>query len=253
MADILIKTAEQIEKIALAGSVVAELFEELSNYIKPGINTAQIDAFAEKFIKKRGGRPTFKYVPGYQHTLCISVNNEVVHGIPRKSKVIEKGDIVSVDCGVTLDGFIGDATVTYVMPGAAEEAKKLVEVTRKSLEIGIEQAVIGNHIGDIGHAVQKYVESHGFSVVKEYVGHGVGIELHEDPAVPHYGNPGEGELLVEGMVLAIEPMVNAGSDACRTLKDGWTVVTKDGSLSCQFEHTVAITKEGPKILTIKRG
>ncbi len=248
---ILIKTPAQIEKIGAAGKIVAELFDELRDYIKPGVNTFQIDAFAEKYIKKRGGKPTFKYVPGYQNALCISVNNEVVHGIPRKSKIIEKGDIVSVDCGVTLEGYIGDATMTYIMPGASETAKKLVEVTRKSLEIGIQKAVIGNSVGDIGHAIQQFVESHGFSVVKEYVGHGVGIELHEDPAIPHYGNPGEGEKLIEGMVIAIEPMVNEGEDGCRTLKDGWTVVTKDGTLSCQFEHTVAITKDGPKVLTVR--
>lgn len=246
---IILKTPEQIEKISRAGDILADLFEELRTYIRPGVNTYQIDKFAERFIRKHGARATFKSVPGYNYATCISVNNEVVHGIPRKSKVIERGDIVSVDCGTTLSGYIGDSTVTFVMPGATEEALKLVDVTRKSLEIGIEKAVIGNRLGDIGAAIQSYVESNGFSVVKEYVGHGTGVELHEEPAIPHYGNPGEGVELVEGMVLAIEPMVNQGSDGCRTLRDGWTVVTKDGKLSCQFEHTVAITKDGPVVLT----
>lgn len=248
---IILKTPEQIGKIKIAGKLLGELYEELKSYIKPGVTTLQIDKYADRFLKKRGASPTFKSVPGYKHATCISVNYEVVHGIPKKDKIIRKGDILSVDCGATVDGFIGDSTCSYVMPGANDEARKLVDVTRKCLEFGIENAVIGNRLGDIGSAIQKYAEGEGFSVVREYVGHGTGVYLHEDPAIPHYGNPGEGEELQEGMVIAIEPMINQGTEKCRTLPDGWTVVTKDGKLSCQFEHTVAITKKGPVILTLR--
>jgi len=250
MTGIIIKTPEQIGKIHEAGKILAELYAELKNYIRPGVSTLQIDSYAERFIKKRGGYPTFKSVMGYRHATCIAINNEVVHGIPKKHKIVKRGDIVKVDCGVTLNGLIGDSTETYLMPGANDTAKKLVEVTRKCLEIGIQECVPGKTIGDIGAAIQEYAESNGFSVVTEYVGHGTGVHLHEDPAVPHFGTRGEGEKLVEGMVLAIEPMINEGSYKCRTLDDGWTVVTVDGKLSCQVEHTVAITAQGPKILTI---
>lgn len=245
-----LKSDEQIEKIAISGALLSRMFAEVKAYIKPGISTLQVDSFAERFIKKNGGRPTFKYVPGYHHATCMAINNEVVHGIPRKDRIIQRGDLVSVDCGITLNGYISDRTDTFLMPGASDEAKRLTEVTKRCLDIGIQRAIIGNAIGDIGAAIQKYAESNGYAVVKEYVGHGTGIELHEDPAVPHYGNPGEGEKLVAGMVLAIEPMINEGTDGCKTLQDGWTVVTKDGKLSCQFEHTIAITKDGPRILTI---
>lgn len=249
MSGVIIKTAEQIEGIHKAGVVLAELYRELKTYIKPGVSTLQIDCFADRFIKKNGGFPTFKTVAGYRHATCIAVNNEVVHGIPKKTKIIKRGDIVSVDCGITLNGFIGDSTVTYLMPGASEIAKKLVDVTAKCLEIGIKECVPGKKVGDIGAAIQEYAESNGFSVVTDYVGHGTGIHLHEEPAVPHYGKRNDGLLLKEGMVLAIEPMINEGTHKTKTLNDGWTVVTLDGKLSCQFEHTVAITIEGPKILT----
>lgn len=246
---IIIKTPEQIEKIARAGAVVARLLDELEHYIRPGVTTLQIENFADRFIKKAGGRATFKSVPHYHHATCVSLNNEVVHAIPRKDRIIQRGDLVKVDCGVTLDGYIGDSTRTYVMPGASETAQRLAAVTRRCLELAIEQAIVGNRIGDIGAAIQQYAEANGFSVVREYVGHGTGIELHEDPPVPHYGNPGEGELLRDGMVIAIEPMINEKGYACRVLDDGWTVVTVDGGLSAQFEHTVAITASGPRILT----
>ena len=246
---ILIKTPTQIEKIRAASQVLAELFNLLKGYIKPGVTTLQIDKYAEKFIKKHGGYPTFKTVPGYHHSTCISVNNEIVHGIPSKKKVIQRGDLVCVDCGCTLDGYIGDSTCSYLMPGAPDIAKKLFNVTKKSLDLGIEQAIVGNHIGDIGNAIQSYAEGEGFSVIKEYVGHGTGIHLHEDPSIPHYGKKGTGLELKEGMVIAIEPMINEGTDECRTISDGWTVVTDDGKLSCQFEHTVAITKNGPIVLS----
>jgi len=249
VSSIFIKTPEQIEKIKLAGNILAELYIELRKYIKPGINTLQIDSYADRFIKKKGASPTFKSVAGYRHATCVAVNNEVVHGIPRKDKVIKRGDIVSVDCGVTLNGFIGDSTVTFIMPGASEETKKLVKVTKECLDLGIAECVAGRRLGDIGAAIQTHAESNGFSVVTEYVGHGTGIFLHEEPAVPHYGTKGEGIELKEGMVLAIEPMINQGVAKTRTMSDGWTVVTFDGKLSCQFEHTVAITAQGPKILT----
>ncbi len=246
---IIIKTPEQMHKINEAGVILGEVYYRLRSYIKPGVTTAQIDAFVDRFIKKHGASPTFKSVPGYRHATCISVNNEVVHGIPSKHKVIERGDIVCVDSGATLNGYIGDSTQTFLMPGASEKAKQLVEVTKKCLALGIEQCVIGNTVGDIGAAIQQYAESFGYGVVREYYGHGTGVELHEDPSIPHYGKAGTGISLKEGMVIAIEPMINEGTYHCRTLRDGWTVVTADGSLSCQWEHTVAITKDGPKILT----
>lgn len=246
---IILKTPEQIARIAKAGVLTARLFDELKGYVKPGVTTLQIDAFADRFIKKNGGKATFKSVANYHHATCISINNEVVHAIPRKGRVVQRGDIVKVDCGVTFEGFIGDRTMTYMMPGVSDTARRLVEVTRQCLDLGIRQMVVGNHIGDIGAAIQKYAEMNGFSVVKEYVGHGTGIRLHEDPPVPHYGNPGEGERLREGMVIAIEPMINEKGEGCRVLPDGWTVVTTDGGLSAQFEHTIAITAQGPRILT----
>jgi len=246
---IILKTPEEIDRIARAGAVVAHLLIELDRYIKPGVTTLQIESFADRFIKKAGGRATFKAVPNYHHATCVSLNSEVVHAIPRRDRVVQRGDIVKVDCGVTLDGYIGDSTRTYLMPGASETARRLVEVTRMCLELGIRQARVGNRLGDIGAAIQRYAETNGFSVVREYVGHGTGIELHEDPPVPHYGRPGEGEPLLEGMVLAIEPMINEKGEGCRVLDDGWTVVTMDGGLSAQFEHTIAITAQGPRILT----
>lgn len=249
MSDIRIKTPEQIEKINRAGNILGEVYHLLRSYIKPGMTTAQVDAYVDRYIKKHGAKPTFKSVPGYRHATCISINNEVVHGIPSKKKIIQRGDIVCVDSGATLDGYIGDSTQTFLISGATDEAKQLVEVTKKCLDLAVAECVIGNTIGDIGAAVQTYAESFGYGVVREYYGHGTGIELHEDPSIPHYGERGTGLKLKEGMVLAIEPMINQGSYDCKTLSDGWTVVTTDGKLSCQWEHTVAITKDGPKVLT----
>lgn len=250
MSGIIIKTPEQIEKIHEAGKILADLYKQLKDYIKPGVTTHQIDAYADRFIKKRGAFPTFKTVDGYHHATCIAINEEVVHGIPRKDKVVKRGDIVSVDCGTTLNGYIGDSTCSYIMPGTEEKAKKLVRVTKECLDLGIEQCRVGNRLGDIGAAIQEHAEKNGFSVVTEYVGHGTGVHLHEDPPIPHYGKKGTGVELKEGMVLAIEPMINEGVYKTRTLNDGWTVVTLDGKLSCQFEHTVAITAKGPKVLTL---
>ncbi len=249
MSGIIIKTPEQIEKIHEAGKILADLYKQLKDYIKPGVSTHQIDAFADRFIKKRGAYPTFKTVEGYYHATCIAINEEVVHGIPRKDKIVKRGDIVSVDCGTTLDGYIGDSTCSYIMPGTDEKAKKLVRVTKECLDLGIAECKVGNRLGDIGAVIQEHAEKNGFSVVTEYVGHGTGVHLHEDPPIPHYGKRGTGVELKEGMVLAIEPMINEGVYKTRTLNDGWTVVTLDGKLSCQFEHTVAITAKGPKILT----
>ena len=251
MSSIIIKSKEEIEKIRQAGAILAEVYDLLRSYIRPGVTTAQIDAFVDRFIKKHGASPTFKSVPGYRHATCISINNEVVHGIPSKKKVVKRGDIVKVDSGATLRGYIGDSTQVFVMPGASDEAKQLVDVTKKCLDLGIEQCVIGNHLGDIGAAIQQYAESFGYGVVREYTGHGTGVHLHEEPSIPHYGVKGTGIVLREGMVLAIEPMINQGTYRCRVLSDGWTVVTEDGKLSCQWEHTVAITKDGPEILTAR--
>jgi len=250
MSGIILKTPEQIEKIHEAGKILADLYKQLKDYIKPGVSTYQIDAFADRFIKKRGAYPTFKTVSGYNHATCIAINEEVVHGIPRKDKIVQRGDIVSVDCGTTLDGYIGDSTCSYIMPGTSEKAKKLVRVTKECLDLAINECWPGKRLGDIGAVVQEHAESNGFSVVTEYVGHGTGVHLHEDPPIPHYGKRGTGVELKEGMVLAIEPMINEGVYKTRTLKDGWTVVTLDGKLSCQFEHTVAITAKGPKVLTL---
>jgi methionyl aminopeptidase len=249
MTGIIIKSPEQIEGIREAGKILSELYLELKNYIKPGVSTLQIDSFADRFIKKSGGYPTFKTVAGYRHATCIAINNEVVHGIPKKTKIVQRGDLVSVDCGVTLNKFIGDSTVSFLMPGASDAAKKLFDVTKKCLDIGIQECFPGKRVGDIGAAIQEYAENNGFSVVTEYVGHGTGVHLHEEPSIPHFGTRNTGTLLQEGMVLAIEPMINEGTYKTRTLSDGWTVVTLDGKLSCQFEHTVAITKNGPLVLT----
>lgn len=249
MSGIIIKSPEQIEGIREAGKILSELYLELKNYIKPGVSTLQIDSFADRFIKKRGGYPTFKTVAGYRHATCVAINNEVVHGIPKKTKIVQRGDLISVDCGVTLNKFIGDSTVSYLMPGASETAKKLFDVTKKCLDIGIQECFPGKRVGDIGAAIQEYAESNGFSVVAEYVGHGTGVLLHEEPSIPHFGTRNTGTLLQEGMVIAIEPMINEGTYKTRTLNDGWTVVTLDGKLSCQFEHTVAVTKNGPVVLT----
>ena len=250
MNKVIIKTKDQIEKIHEAGKILADLYEQLKYYIKPGVSTYQIDAFADRFVKKRGALPTFKTVERYKHATCIAVNEEVVHGIPRKDKIVKRGDIVSVDCGATLDGYIGDSTCSYIMPGTDEKAKKLVRVTKECLDLGIKECIPGNRLGDIGAVIQEHAEKHGFSVVTEYVGHGTGVYLHEDPPIPHYGKRGTGTELKEGMVLAIEPMINEGGYKTKVLEDNWTVVTFDGKLSCQFEHTVAVTGNGPKVLTL---
>jgi methionyl aminopeptidase len=221
----------------------------LEEWIKPGVNSLKLDKLAEEYIRSQGATPSFKGYNGFPATLCISRNEEVVHGIPDRNAFLQDGDIVSVDCGAFLNGFHGDHARTYAVGAVSAEKQRLMDVTRQSLALGIQKAVVGNRLSDIGHAVQQYAESQGYSVVRELVGHGIGQRLHEDPQVPNYGKPGRGIVLKEGLVIAIEPMVNMGKAGVRTLSDGWTIVTRDRKPSAHFEHTVAITKNGPELLT----
>ena len=245
-----LKTPEQIEKIARAGEIVAQVLESVGQRVEPGTSTGLLDAEAEAFIRSHpGAEPAFKGLYGFPGTLCTSVNQEVVHGIPAADRVLESGDILSVDVGVKLDGYFADAAVTVPVGEVPEETRRLLAVTRQSLADGIAVATVNNRIGDIGIAVQTTVEDAGYSVIRELVGHGVGEAPHEEPQVPNYGRGGAGIRLQDGLVIAIEPMVNIGRRHVRTLRDGWTVVTGDGSLSAHFEHTVAVTADGPRILT----
>lgn len=245
---IYLKNDSEIEKIQRAGRIVGNALKELQGLISPGISLLEIDKFAEEYAYKNKAKPAFKGYHSYPASICLSVNNVVVHGIPNKY-VLNSGDIVGLDYGVELDGYFGDAAITVPVGSVSEEALNLLEVTRRSLEIGIEHAIIGSRIGDISYAIQQYVESFSYSVVRNFVGHGIGKKLHEEPPVPNYGQKGRGIKLEQGMVLALEPMVNIGSPETTILADGWTAVTKDGSLSAHFEHTIAITKSGPRILT----
>ena len=244
-----IKSPQEITKIEKAGRIVANALQEIKGFIAPGVSLMQIDQFAEEYPKKFGGRPAFKGYHNYPASICLSVNHVVVHGIP-DSYVLRSGDIVGVDYGVELDGYFGDSAITVCVGDVSPEAQLLVETTRKSLELGIEQALAGGRLGDISSAIQTYAEAKNFSIVRNFVGHGIGRKLHEDPPVPNYGQKGKGIKLEVGMVLALEPMVNMGSFETVTLSDGWTAATKDGRLSAHFEHTVAITKAGPKVLTL---
>lgn len=246
---IIIKSQREIAKIAAASRIVAEILEHLKSFVKAGMSTADIEAFVEKGIRQRNAIPAFKGYRGYPASTCISVNDQVVHGIPSPKVVIKSGDIISIDLGVVLDGFYGDGAITIPVGDIDEEAMQLIRITEESLSLGIQSAVVGNRVSDISAAIQQHVESHGYSVVRAFVGHGIGQSLHEDPQVPNFGRPGQGPRLREGMTLAIEPMVNAGGAEVKILDDGWTAVTADGSLSAHFEHTIAITKDGPKILT----
>ncbi len=248
-----LKTAKEIEKMKVAGRVVGEILEKLSDIIKPGITTKEIDVFSEKYIRSLNMIPAFLGVNGlsypYPASACISINDEVVHGIPNASRVLKSGDIVSVDMGVIYQGYYGDAAKTYAVGSISDTAAKLMEVTELSLRKGIEKALPGNRLGDISFAVQKTAEEAGFSVVRDFVGHGIGRALHEEPPIPNFGKAGTGVKLLPGMVLAIEPMVNSGGYEVAMTDDDWTVVTRDGSLSAHFEHTVAITENGYEILT----
>ncbi|MDD3094986.1 MAG: type I methionyl aminopeptidase [Candidatus Neomarinimicrobiota bacterium] len=245
------KTAEQIEQMRLAGSIVCRTLNMLEAWIKPGVSSAKLDRLAETFIRDNGATPSFKGYGGFPATLCISRNEEVVHGIPSEKVFLQDGDIVSLDCGVYLNGYHGDHARSYAVGNVSPDKQKLMDVTKCCLELGIEQARAGNHLSDIGHAIQSYAESQGFSVVRELVGHGIGRRLHEDPQVPNYGKKGQGIILKEGLVIAIEPMVNMGKAGVLTLADGWTVVTRDRKPSAHFEHTVVVGSEGPEILTNK--
>ena len=246
---ITIKSSQELEAMAKAGSIVGSALTLLKRSVEPGITTRELDNIAYKEITRCGAKPTFKGYRGFPATICASVNEEIVHGIPGK-RVLQEGDIIKMDVGATIDGFIGDAAVSVAVGQVAPEAIDLMDATRESLELGIQAAVPGNRIGDIGAAVQTYAEGKGYGVVREFVGHGVGRYLHEDPQVPNYGEPGKGQLLRSGMCIAIEPMLNIGDWHTRILDDQWTVVTEDGSLSSHFEHTIAITEDGPRILTV---
>jgi methionyl aminopeptidase len=247
---IILKTPEEIEIMARASKVVAETIQALKREVRPGITTEDLDRLAEDFIRSRGGIPAFKGYRNYPKTLCASVNEQVVHGIPSKQRVLKDGDIIGLDLGAIVDGFYGDSAVTVPVGKVPPKVAELLRVTEEALYKGIEQAVVGNRLSDISHAVQRHAEAAGFSVVTDFVGHGIGRQLHEEPQVPNYGRPGQGPRLQVGMVLAIEPMVNMGHSAVRILDDQWTAVTKDGSLSAHFEHTIAIQPEGPaRILT----
>jgi methionyl aminopeptidase len=233
-----------------SGRIVRQVLNEVSSLVKPGVNTMDLERAAEKLIRDSGAKPAFKGYYDYPCVLCTSINDEIVHGIPNESRVLKAGDIVSIDVGVVLEGFYGDAAVTVpVGDEISPETRKLLDVTRESLQKAIEQMRIGNTVGDVGAAVQELVEANGFSVVRDFVGHGIGTRLHEDPQVPNFGSRGHGTRLKEGMVLAIEPMVNAGKPGARLLEDKWTAVTEDGSASAHFEHCVAVTKNGPLVLT----
>jgi methionyl aminopeptidase len=234
-----------------ANRLVAQVLEALEAVVAPGVTTADLDTLAERLVRDGGAVPAFKGYRGFPATLCTSVNAEVVHGIPSGKTVLADGDIVSIDIGVKLDGFFGDSAVTVPVGEVPERTRDLLRVTRESLERGIDQVKVGGRLSDIGHAVQAWVEAHGFSVVREFVGHGIGEKLHEEPAVPNFGTPGRGPKLAAGMVLAIEPMVAMGRPGVRVLSDGWTATTRDGSLAAHFEHTVAVGEDGPLILTAR--
>jgi methionyl aminopeptidase len=247
---IVCKSAAEIEKMRRSGRVVREVLDHVRSLVAPGATTMDLEHAAENKMRDLGAKPAFKGYFDYPCVLCTSINEEIVHGIPSEKRVLKEGDIVSVDCGVVLDGYYGDAAITVpVGSGIAPELQKLLEVTEASLYRGIEAARVGNAVGDVGAAVQEYVEANGFSVVREFVGHGIGTRLHEEPQVPNYGTRGHGSRLREGMVIAIEPMVNYGKPETRVLSDKWTAVTADGSYSAHFEHCVAVTRDGPVILT----
>jgi methionyl aminopeptidase len=247
---IVCKSPSEIEKMRAANALVAGVLAELAAMVAAGVTTRDLDEVAERLVREGGAEPAFKGYRGYPATLCASVNEQVVHGIPSSRRLVD-GDILSLDMGVKLNGFFGDSAVTVPVGQISEDAQRLLTATQEALEHGIAQVRVGNRISDIGHAIQRHVESHGFSVVREFVGHGIGAALHEEPQIANYGEPGRGPRMAEGMVLAIEPMVNMGRPAVKVLADGWTAVTRDGSLSAHFEHTVAVTRQGPLILTVR--
>ncbi|MBO7226776.1 MAG: type I methionyl aminopeptidase [Bacteroidales bacterium] len=246
---ILLKSQEEIEQIRKSSLLVGRTLAEVGKHIKPGVTTAFLDKIGEQFIRDNGATPVFKGYGGFPSALCISINDEIVHGFPSDKRFLEDGDIVSIDCGTDLNGFIGDSAYTFMVGEVKPEVQKLLKVTKEALYLGVEKCVEGNRLGDIGHAIQTHIEKNGFSVVREMCGHGVGIKLHEDPNVCNYGKPGTGPLLKAGMVFAIEPMVNLGSKNVKFINDGWTPVTKDGKPSAHFEHDVAIGKDKADLLS----
>lgn len=247
-----LKSPQELETMGRAGEIVGRTLARVAERAAPGVSTAELDRIAEDFIQDHpGATPAFKGLYGFPATLCTSVNEEVVHGIPSEERVLEEGDLLSVDVGVKLDGFYADSAVTVAVGRVDDRAGRLLEVTRAALERGIEAARVGGHVGDIGAVIQETVEADGFSVIRELVGHGVGRAAHEDPQVPNFGRRGRGRELREGLVIAIEPMVNVGDRRIRTEDDDWTVVTADGSLSAHYEHTVAVTADGPRVLTAR--
>lgn len=250
---VICKSPAELEKMHRAGLLVWGALEKMRAMVKPGVSTKDLDEFAEAYTAEQGARPAFKGYRGYPGSVCTSINQEIVHGIPSSHRRLKDGDILSMDFGVELDGYFGDAALTVAIGDILPERAKLLRVTRESLERGIENARPGKRLGDISAAVQQWVEQNGYSVVREFVGHGIGTKMHEDPQLPNYGPAGQGMRLQEGMVLAIEPMVNIGGPAVRVLDDGWTAVTADGSDSAHFEHTVAVTSNGPWILTRPKG
>jgi methionyl aminopeptidase len=247
---ILIKSPQEIEAMRRAGAVVGRFFEEVGPLVRPGVTTGKLEEFADRFIARHGVRSAFKGYLGFPAHLCTSVNEEVVHGIPSAERVVREGDILSIDFGVVLDGYYGDAARTFAVGTVNAESRRLLAATERSLEKAIEAAREGNRLGDVSAAVQSTVEAEGFSVVRDFVGHGIGRSMHEEPQVPNFGKPGTGPKLLPGMVLAIEPMVNAGGFAVEVLPDGWTVVSRDRSRSAHFEHTVAVTEDGNRILSL---
>jgi methionyl aminopeptidase len=246
---IILKSKSEIEKMAVACRIVAEVLQQLVREVRPGLTTLELDALAERSIRSRGGVPAFKGYRGFPNTLCVSLNEQVVHGIPSKRR-LRAGDIIGLDLGAKWEGYYGDAAVTVPIGQISPETENLLITAREALYIGIKEVSPGQHLSNISHAIQHYAEARGYSVVRAFVGHGIGTALHEEPQVPNFGPPGRGPRLKAGMVLAIEPMVNIGDGDVEILDDGWTVVTADGQLSAHFEHTVAITDEGPQILTV---
>lgn len=246
---IYIKSAVEISAMEKSGKIVAETLAKLEELVKPGITTKELDRIAEEYILGCGARPSFKGHYGFPASICTSINDQVVHGIPDE-RILQDGDIISIDCGAYYEGFHGDAARTFPVGNISEEAKRLIQVTRDSFFEGLKYAVEGNRIGDISYAVQSYAESNGFSVVRDYVGHGIGRKMWEEPSVPNFGKPGRGPKIVKGLTIAIEPMINAGTFAVKEMSDGWTVVTQDGKYSAHYENSIAILENGPKILTM---
>ena len=247
---VVLKTNREIEMMKQAGRIASQALKLAGKAVEPGISTLEIDSIVRKYIESEGAKPSFLNYGGFPASTCISVNDVVIHGIPSKNSIIKSGDIVSVDVGAFFEGFHGDNAATFACGEISKEAQRLIDATKESLYEGIKKAQSGNRIGDIANAIQRYVEARSYSVVRDFVGHGVGAKLHEDPSVPNYGTPNRGVRLLSGMTIAIEPMINEGTHEVRILEDEWTTVTADGKLSAHFEHTIAITPDGPQILTL---